>query len=146
MSRRWHIGRDNWFLVIPALILGLAALWTVNRMYRAGDIRRAIEVVTTYRVEGRPELGEWLRQRGGDVGCGAEMVSRFYGTLDVTCVPADSGTAYEWRVHVGQRAFAPADDVTQGMMARYAPEVFAEEEGTGGAPETSTSGQEGDEE
>ena len=55
---RWHIGRDNWFLVIPAFLLGLVALYTVHALYRAGDIRRAIEVVVSYRAPGRPPLGE----------------------------------------------------------------------------------------
>lgn len=121
---RAHIGRDNWFLVIPAVILGLVALYTINRMYRAGDIRRSIEVVTTYQVEGQPPLQEYLAAREGMLDCVAEMISYFYGTLDVTCVPQRSGTAYTWRVHVGQRAFAPANEVTRVLMRDYAPSVF----------------------
>jgi len=121
---RAHIGFDNWFLVIPAAVLGLVALYTVNRMYRAGDIGRAIEVVTTYQVEPKPPLGEYLRQRQGDLSCEAEMLSYFYGTLDVTCFAPGQRERYRWRVHVGQRAFAPADDATRRLMQEYAPEIF----------------------
>lgn len=121
---RWHVGKDNWFLVVPALILGLVALYTVNRMYRAGDIRRAIEVVTTYRAGASPPLGRFLAERGGgDPECSARVLSEFYGTLDVTC-SMPSGRRYEWRVHVGQRAFAPSDDPTKRLMHEYAPEIF----------------------
>jgi hypothetical protein len=121
---KWHIGRDNWFLVIPAAILGVAALLTINAMYRAGDIRRSIEVVTTYTVDGQPMLGDFLEERAGRLECAAEMISRFYGTLDVTCSSRESGQAFIWRVHVGQRAFAPADDATLAVMQEYAPDVF----------------------
>lgn len=125
-----HIGWDNWFLVIPAAILGLVALWTVNRMYQAGDIRRSIEVVTTYQVAGRPPLGDYMESREGPMECSATLVSRFYGTLDVACAASDSPATYTWRVHVGQRAFAPADDATLELMSDYAPDVFAMEEGS----------------
>ena len=123
---KWHIGRDNWFLVIPAAILGLVALYTVNQMYRAGDIRRSIQVVTTYEVEGQVPLGDFLEAREGVVECAAVMISRFYGTLDVSCGSSESQT-FTWRVHVGQGAFAPADDATLALMREYAPEVFARE-------------------
>ncbi len=128
---RWHIGKDNWFLVIPAAILGLAALWTVNSMYRAGDIRRSLEVVTSYAPGGRQPLGEWLAEREGRLECTARMVSRFYGTLDVVCTPAGSGNRYAWRVHVGQLAFAPMDNTTGDLMRTYAPEVFGDDTGEG---------------
>ena len=82
---KWHIGWDNWFLVIPAAIMGVVALYTVSQMYRAGDIRRSIQVVTTYEVEGHPVFGDYLEASVGPVDCVAEMVSRFYGTLDVSC-------------------------------------------------------------
>lgn len=124
---RFHIGRDNWFLVIPALILGLVALFTINRMYRAGDIRRSIEVVTGYRAAGSgPTLGAYLAEREGPVDCSAEIVSQFYGTLDVQCATRTAGNRYRWRVHVGQRAFAPADDATRDLMAEFAPGIFTE--------------------
>jgi hypothetical protein len=123
----WHIGRDNWFLVIPAAILGLVALYTVNQMYRAGDIRRSIQVVTTYEVAGQVPFGEFLEAREGGVECLAVMVSRFYGTLDVSCTGRTSRQTYQWRVHVGQGAFAPADEPTRALMREYAPEVFAPE-------------------
>lgn len=121
---RPHIGLDNWFLVIPGALLGLVALYTVNQMYRAGDIRRSIEVITTYQVEGQAPLQQFVAAAEGALECRAAMVSYFYGTLDVSCVPRDSGTEYNWRVHVGQRAFAPADATTLDLMRRYAPEVF----------------------
>ena len=126
----FHIGRDNWFLVIPAAILGLVALWTVNQMYRAGDIRRSIEVVTTYQVDGREPLGDYLEQREGPVNCGATLISRFYGTLDVSCTALETAATFTWRVHVGQKAFAPGDDATLGLMQEYAPDVFAESSGS----------------
>ena len=121
---RPHIGMDNWFLVIPAALLGLVALFTVNRMYRAGDLRRAVEVVTTYEADERIPFADWLQSREGVMDCRADMVSRFYGTLDVTCSTADGHNEYRWRVHVGQLAFAPADDSTLQLMRSYAPEVF----------------------
>lgn len=128
---RWHLGRDNWFLVIPAAILGVAALLTINSMYRAGDIRRSIEVVTTFAPGDRPTFGDWLVDREGAVDCAAELVSRFYGTLDVVCTAAVTGNSYVWRVHVGQRAFAPKDDATRELMRTYAPDVFDNEPGEG---------------
>ncbi len=124
---KWHIGWDNWFLVIPAAIMGLVALYTVNQMYRAGDIRRSIEVVTTYQVEGRPIFGDFLEGRVGTVSCVAQMVSRFYGTLDVSCTSVDNEQTFIWRVHVGQGAFAPADDMTLELMQEYSPDVFGQE-------------------
>jgi hypothetical protein len=122
----WHIGRDNWFLVIPAAILGVVALLTINQMYRAGDIRRSIEVVTTYAVEGQPVFGDFLEAREGPVNCVALMVSRFYGTLDVSCTSLERSSTFTWRVHVGQRAFAPADDATLALMRAYAPGIFGD--------------------
>ena len=124
---RFHIGRDNWFLVIPAAILGLVTLYTLNRMYRAGDIRRSIEVVTTFEAAGRPPLEEFIVAAEGDLTCTAEVLSSFYGTLDVHCVPRDTGINYRWRVHVGQRAFAPINGGTKALMRCYAPEIFAED-------------------
>ncbi len=124
---RFHIGRDNWFLVIPTVILGLVSLYTINRMYRAGDIRRSIEVVTTFEAGGQAPLGEYIAVDEGDLSCTAEMLSSFYGTLDVHCVPRNTGINYRWRVHVGQRSFAPMNGGTKALMERYAPEVFAED-------------------
>jgi len=124
---KWHIGWDNWFLVIPAAIMGPVALYTVNQMYRAGDIRRSIQVVTTYQVEGQPIFGDYLEASVGSVECIAEMVSRFFGTLDVSCTSRDDSETFTWRVHVGQDAFAPADDTTLALMRQYAPEVFGRE-------------------
>ncbi len=132
---RFHIGRDNWFLVIPMAILGLATLYTLNRMYRAGDIRRSIEVVTSFEAGGQPRLGEFIADDEGELSCTAEVLSSFYGTLDVHCVPRDTGINYRWRVHVGQRAFAPINGGTKALMRRYAPEIFAadsDEEGRDG--------------
>ena len=123
---RFHIGRDNWFLVIPTAILGLVTLYTVNRMYRAGDIRRSIEVVTGFEVAGRPPLGDYIAASEGDLDCTAEVLSSFYGTLDVHCVPRETRINYRWRVHVGQRAFAPINGGTTALMQRYAPDVFTE--------------------
>lgn len=131
---RVHIGWDNWFLVIPGAILGLVVLYTVNRMYHAGDIRRAIEVVVTYQVEPQPPLGEYLQARQGAIECSAEMLSYFYGTLDVACEPREAGQSYLWRVHVGQRAFAPADDITRELMQAYAPEIFETKSAAGNEP------------
>ncbi|NKB88015.1 MAG: hypothetical protein GKS06_07330 [Acidobacteria bacterium] len=128
---KWHLGWDNWFLVIPAALLGVAALITINQMYRAGDIRRSIEVVTTYEVQGQPMLGDFMESREGQVDCAAEMISRFYGTLDVSCASRESGLTFTWRVHVGQRAFAPADDLTLALMRDYAPGVFGDSTDTG---------------
>jgi hypothetical protein len=121
---RFHIGRDNWFLVIPAAILGLVTLYTLNQMYRAGDIRRSIEVVTTFEAAGRPPLEVFIAAAEGDLTCTAEVLSSFYGTLDVHCVPRNTGINYRWRVHVGQRAFAPINGGTKALMRRYAPEIF----------------------
>jgi hypothetical protein len=126
----WHIGKDNWFLVIPAAILGVVALLTVSQMYRAGDIRRSIEVVTTYVVDGQPVFGDFLESREGPVNCSAVLISRFYGTLDVSCTSLEQGNTFTWRVHVGQRAFAPADDQTLGLMQAYAPDTFGTEAGS----------------
>jgi len=124
---KWHIGWDNWFLVIPAAIMGLVSLYTINQMYRAGDIRRSIQVVTTYEVEGQPMFGDYLESRVGPVDCAAEMISRFYGTLDVSCVARENPQNFTWRVHVGQDAFAPANDATLALMREYAPAVFGQE-------------------
>lgn len=123
---KWHIGWDNWFLVIPAAIMGIVALYTVNQMYRAGDIRRSIQVVTTYEVEGQPVFGDFLEASVGPVDCVAQMVSRFYGTLDVSCTGRQNSQTFTWRVHVGQDAFAPANDETLALMREYAPEVFGQ--------------------
>lgn len=125
---RYRLGRDNWFLVIPAILLGLIVLYTVNRMYAAGDLRRAIETVLAYRVEGQAPLEEYLGDREGGVDCHAELVSRFYGSVDVTC-ETGTGGAYRWRVHASQGAFAPADDATTGLMRRYAPALYTENGG-----------------
>jgi len=124
---KWHIGWDNWFLVIPAAIMGVVALYTVNQMYRAGDIRRSIQVVTTYQVEGQPVFGDFLEANMGPVDCAAKMISRFYGTLDVSCTGREDSRTFTWRVHVGQDAFAPGDDTTLMLMSKYAPDVFGRE-------------------
>ena len=108
-----------------------AALLTINSMYKAGDIRRSIEVVTTYTVEGQPMLGDYLEERAGTLNCSAELISRFYGTMNVWCDGRDTGETFTWRVHVGQRAFAPADDLTLTVMQQYAPDVFGPSAATG---------------
>ncbi len=62
--------------------------------------------------------------------CGATLISRFYGTLDVSCTALETAATFTWRVHVGQKAFAPGDDATLGLMQEYAPDVFAESSGS----------------
>ena len=124
---RASINRTNWFLVIPTIILGLGVLYTVNRMYAAGDIRRSIETVLDYTVEGRPALAEFIAGEG-QLECTAEIISRFYGKVDVACRGPESGNLYRWVVHVGQLAFAPADERTRVLMETYAPQLFVREE------------------
>ena len=124
--RRASLTRDNWFLVVPAVVLGVVVLYTLNRMYAAGDVRRAIEAVVDYRAGDRPPLQDFITRGRGALHCDAAVISRFYGKLDVTCRPPDGSQAYRWRVHVGQLTFAPADQVTRQLMQRYAPELFAD--------------------
>lgn len=116
------VNRDNWFLVVPTLVLGVVALYTLHSMYAAGDVRRAVEIVAEYRAGERPPLGDWLAQRSASMQWNAEVVSRFYGTLEVSCRTA--GDDYRWRVDTLQRAFAPADETTRALMRQYDPDAF----------------------
>ena len=69
---------------------------------------------------------------GRMVDCNAEVVSSFYGTMDVTCkVGRQSAKYYVWRVDVMQKAFAPADDATRELMSRYQPSLFSVDKGPG---------------
>ena len=120
-----RISRDNWFLVLPTMLLGIVASYTLYQLYAAGDVRRSIEVVAEYEAEGKPPLGDFLAQRG-PVACDAAVVSSFYGTMDVTCtVGSLDPERYVWRVDVMQQAFAPADEPTRRLMAEYQPSLFA---------------------
>ena len=120
-----RLSRDNWFLVIPTVFLGIAATVTLYQLHAAGDVRRALEIVAEYEAEGKPPLGDFLAARGPVV-CEAEVVSRLYGTMDVVCkVGRSSSRAYRWRVDVLQKAFAPADDPTRELMAEYEPALYS---------------------
>ncbi len=120
-----RINRDNWFLVLPTVVLGIVATYTLYQLHAAGDVRRAIEVVAEYAAEGEETLGDFLAQRGPVV-CDATVVSSFYGTMDVTCtVGRLDPERYVWRVDVMQQAFAPADEPTRRLMAEYQPSLFA---------------------
>jgi len=116
------MNRSNWFLVIPTIAFGIWASWALYQAHAAGDARRAVEVVGEYRAAGQPPLAEFLDERG-PVSCDAEVVSSFYGTMDVTC---RVGTAqfYVWGVDVLQQNFAPADEATRTLMAEYEPSLF----------------------
>jgi hypothetical protein len=118
------MNRGNWFLVIPTIVFGIWASWALYQMHAAGDARRAVEIVGEYRAEGQPSLGEYLGERG-PVACTSEVVSSFYGTMDVTCeVGAPASRSYVWRVDVLQQNFAPADEATRSLMAEYQPSLF----------------------
>lgn len=129
------MNRNNWFLVVPTVILGIVALVTVQRMFTSADVRKAVAVVRDFRAEGREPLGRILEREMSGARWRAEEVSGFYGTFDVICVPeAAEGPRYRWRVDVPQRAFAPADDPTRARMQRYAPEIFSSPNGLSSAP------------
>ena len=89
--------------------------------------------MTGFEAGGQPPLGEYIAAGEGALTCTAEVLSSFYGTLDVHCVPSDTGINYRWRVHVGQSAFAPTNGGTKALMRRYAPDIFADDSATGGA-------------
>ena len=132
MTERSPMNRNNWFLVLPTIVLGVWASYALYQMHAAGDARRAVAVVGEYRAEGQPTLAEYLGMRGS-VECVSEVVSSFYGTMDVTCtVRSTQPRRYVWRVDVLQEVFAPADESTRELMAEYQPSLFAEP--TGGAP------------
>lgn len=125
------MNRDNWFLVVPTIVLGIVASWTLYQLHAAGDVRRAVEVVAEYQAEGQPTLAGFMG-RQGPVDCGAEVVSSFYGTMNVTCrVGRLSPKQYVWRVNVMQKAFAPADEATRELMSQYQPSLFSRAEGQG---------------
>jgi len=126
------MNRNNWFLVLPTLVLGVWASYALYQMHAAGDARRAVAIVGDYRAEGQPTLAEYLGNLG-PVECASKVVSSFYGTMDVTCrVRSTPPRVYVWRVDVLQEIFAPADETTQELMAEYQPSLFATP--TGGAP------------
>lgn len=128
-----RLDRNNWFLVIPTIVLGVAATVTLYRMHGAGDVRTALQVVTGYQAEGRLPLGEYVAAGAERVDWDAEVVSSFYGTMDVTCrVGEPESVDYRWRVDVVRHAFAPADEPTKALMKEYDPEIFAAG-GSGGA-------------
>jgi len=119
------MNRDNWFLVVPTILLGVVASYTLYQLHAAGDVRRAVGIVVEYEADGQPSLAEYLG-RQGLVDCDAEVVSNFYGTMDVTCkVGRLSASYYVWRVDVIQKAFAPADGATREMMSRYQPSLYS---------------------
>ena len=119
------MNRDNWFLVVPTILLGVAASYTLYQLHAAGDVRRAVEIVVEYQADGQPTLAQFLG-RNGLVDCDAAVVSNFFGTMDVTCkVGRLSAKHYVWRVDVIQKAFAPADDATREMMGRYEPSLYS---------------------
>ena len=78
------MNRENWFLVLPTIVLGVVASYTLYQMHAAGDVRRAIEIVAEYEAEGQPVLAEYLG-RMGPLEWDSEVVSNFYGTMDVRC-------------------------------------------------------------
>ena len=126
------MNRSNWFLVIPTIIFGIWASWALYQMHAAGDARRAVEIIGEYQADGQPPLAEFLGRRG-QVACDSEVVSNFYGTMDVTCrVGGTQPSFYVWRVDVLQRNFAPADDATRALMAEYQPSLFGKP--VGGTP------------
>jgi len=126
-----RLNRSNWFLVIPTIIFGIWASWALYQMHAAGDARKAVQIVGDYRAEGQPTLAEFLGRRGA-VACSSTVVSKFYGTMDVTCQVGEQPTrSYVWRVDVLQEIFAPADDATRTLMAEYQPSLFARPEGAG---------------
>lgn len=123
------MNRSNWFLVIPTIIFGVWASWALYQMHAAGDARRAVNIVGEYRAEGKAPLAEFLGERG-PVACASEVVSSFYGTMDVTCEVGVADTQiYVWRVDVLQEIFAPADDRTRALMAEYQPSLFTQSDG-----------------
>lgn len=128
------MSRSNWFLVIPTVIFGIWASWALYQMHAAGDARRAVNIVGEYRAAGMPTLAEFLGERGA-VACASEVISSFYGTMDVTCRVGDGNSKeYVWRVDVLQEKFAPADERTRALMAEYEPSLFGErDESSGGA-------------
>ncbi len=118
------MNRDNWFLVLPTALLGLVALYTLHNLYTSGDVRRAVRIVSTYQAEGRLPLGELLAAEG-PVAWDATVVSRFYGTMDVTCkVERGQQLVYRWRVGLLEQEFAPADEATRALMREYEPGLY----------------------
>ena len=94
-------------------------------MHAAGDARRAIEIVAEYEAAGQPTLGEFLARRG-PLAWETEVVSNFYGTMEVACIvgPTNNLERFAWRVHVMQKVFAPADASTRTLMGEYQPDLF----------------------
>ncbi|HJO30009.1 MAG TPA: hypothetical protein QGG30_05945 [Acidobacteriota bacterium] len=119
------MNRDNWFLVLPTFVLGIVASYTLYQMHAAGDARRAIEIVAEYEAAGQPPLGEFLARRG-PLAWETEVVSNFYGTMEVACIvgPTNNLERFAWRVHVMQKVFAPADASTRTLMGEYQPDLF----------------------
>jgi len=119
------LNRDNWFLVLPTFVLGIVASYTLYQMHAAGDARRAIEIVAEYEAAGQPPLGEFLARRG-PLAWETEVVSNFYGTMEVACIvgPTNNLERFAWRVHVMQKVFAPADASTRALMGEYQPDLF----------------------
>lgn len=119
------MNRDNWFLVLPTFVLGIVATYTLYQMHAAGDARRAIKIVAEYEAAGQPPLGEFLARRG-PLAWETEVVSNFYGTMEVACIvgPTNNLERFAWRVHVMQKVFAPADASTRALMGEYQPDLF----------------------
>ena len=119
------MNRDNWFLVLPTFVLGIVASYTLYQMHASGDARRAIEIVAEYEADGQPPLGEFLARRG-PLAWETEVVSNFYGTMEVECIVGPTNLErFAWRVHVMQKVFAPADASTRALMGNINPIYLA---------------------
>jgi hypothetical protein len=122
------MNRDNWFLVLPTIVLGVVASYTLYQMHAAGDVRRSVAVVAEYEAAGQPPLGDYLARRG-PLEWDSTVVSRLYGTMDVTCkVGRTRVQHYVWRVDLLQQAFAPADAATRELMGEYEPSLYSRRE------------------
>ncbi|HEX9698908.1 MAG TPA: hypothetical protein VGD06_05555 [Acidobacteriota bacterium] len=124
------MNRDNWFLVLPTIVLGVVASYTLYQMHASGDVRRSVAVVAEYEADGRPPLGDYLARRG-PLEWDSTVVSRLYGTMDVTCKVGQAGVQrYVWRVDLLQQAFAPADAATRELMGEYEPALYSRQNGS----------------
>jgi len=134
-----NLNRDNWFLVLPTVVLGIVASYTLYQLHAAGDVHRAIEIVAEYEADGQPTLAEFLARRGR-LEWESEVVSSFYGTMDVACIVGlTKPQRFVWRVHVMQKAFAPADGETRALMGEYEPSLYGEPTKAGSVGSDTTS-------
>ena len=105
------LNRENWFLVLPTIVIGIVASYTLYQMHAAGDVRRAIEIVAGYEAEGMPPLADFLAT-GGPTAWDSSVVSRFYGTMDVICeVGVTAPKKYVW-----ENGVAAAGDTRPATM------------------------------